>query len=85
MGFFAKNGCLGLYQHFTIGKPMWKYWHLANLSSKKYQIFQKWLLSAEFLGEARTSTWVFLSGYVHQYAMSNIKQNKTCGSAVIGV
>ena len=83
MSFSDKNGNLGLYQHFTIGKPMWKYWHLAYLPRQKWKIFKKWHFFTGFLGNAKTSTWVFLFGYVQRLAMNNIKQKNPCGSVGI--
>ena len=64
---------------------MWRYWLLQKMSSEKYIFSQKWLFSAEFLGDDSTSAWVFLFDHVYMQVLSHIKQKNPCGSAVIRI
>ena len=54
---------------------MWRYWLLQKIS------LQKWLFSAEFLGDDSTSTCFFLFDHDLQ-VLSHIKQRNPRGSAV---
>ena len=87
MGIFLLNKSIYGRHHFKPEKPMYKYWHHAKMAFQKYIFLQKWLLSAEFLGEAKTFTQVFLSEYYQMYVLcQEILKNlckKCCQQSII--
>lgn len=67
MGIFLFMLFIGGKHHFKHIKPMHKYWHHAKMAFPNSDFLQKWLISAEFLGEARTFTQLFFSKYQKMY------------------
>ena len=80
--FFCWNCLIGITLNMIQLINPWGYWLVEKISSENYIVMRKWLVPAEFLGDASTFTWVFLFENVCMLELGH-KTKKTCGSESI--